>query len=105
MLYGDSKVTLPKPFTSLEDDMSGNPIPSLDTGCRIAFVLTHILGYELSEAAAKTEMTEKEYHAQLRKAYSQLMSLQPENEIVPSRFLGEANAGMRQAIAERSLRC
>jgi len=72
VLYADSKVTSSKPSLSLTQDMSGNPILLLDSSSRIAFVLHHVLGYKIKEAAAKAEMSEEDFRAQLRKAYLQL---------------------------------
>jgi DNA-directed RNA polymerase specialized sigma24 family protein len=38
-------------------------------------VLHHVLDYQIIEAAAMIEMSEKEYRAHLREAYLQLASL------------------------------
>jgi DNA-directed RNA polymerase specialized sigma24 family protein len=75
-------------FQSLKD-LSGNPILLLDSTSRIAFVLHHVLGYKLGEAAAKTQMDEAEYRAQLRKAYLRLASVHSEEQVSGGKFLEE----------------
>jgi hypothetical protein len=75
VLYADSKVTTSKPFLWLTQEINGNPIVLLDSSPRIAFVLHHVLGYEVKEAVAKAKMSEEEFRAQLRKAYVQLASV------------------------------
>jgi len=75
VLYADSKVTTSKPFLSLTHEINGNPIVLLDSSPRIAFVLHHVLGYEVKEAAGRAKMSEEEFRAQLRKAYVQLASV------------------------------
>lgn len=57
-------------------DLSDNPILLLDSNSRIAFVLHHVLGYKIGEAAAKTQVSETEYRSQLNDAYVQLASVQ-----------------------------
>jgi DNA-directed RNA polymerase specialized sigma24 family protein len=57
----------------LEEDLN-NPILSLDTDSRTAFVLHHWLGYTIEEAAALEELSEEEFRADLRSAYLQLAS-------------------------------
>lgn len=74
VLYGSPAAVNLKAFQSLQD-LSGNPILLLDSTSRIAFVLHHLLGYKISAAAAKARLTEKQYRAQLRRAYLQLASL------------------------------
>jgi hypothetical protein len=75
-------------FQSLRD-LSGNPILLLDSTSRIAFVLHHVLGYKLGEAAAKAQMDETEYRAQLRKAYLRLASFHSEGQASGGKFLEE----------------
>jgi hypothetical protein len=75
-LYGHPEVSDSKPFMEWKKDISGNPIFLLDATSRIAFVLHNMLGYKVKDAAAMTQMTEKEYRVQLRKAYVRLLSLQ-----------------------------
>jgi DNA-directed RNA polymerase specialized sigma24 family protein len=72
-LYGHSQAINSKAFQSLQD-LSGSPILLLDATPRIAFVLHHLLGYRIADAAAKARLTEKQYRAQLRRAYVQLAS-------------------------------
>src|SRR5437016_9965953 len=51
----------------------------LDSAPRIAFVLHHLLGFKIRDAAAKVRLTEKQYRAQLRRAYLQLASFRLED--------------------------
>ena len=88
VLYGPSAAINAPTFQSLKD-LSGNPILLLDSTCRIAFVLHHVLGYKLGEAAAKAQMGEAEYRAQLRKAYLRLALLHSEGEVSGAKFLEE----------------
>ncbi len=73
LLYGRSAAINSKAFQSLQD-LNGSPILLLDSTSRIAFVLHHLLGFKISDAAAKARLTEKQYRAQLRRAYVQLAS-------------------------------
>jgi hypothetical protein len=73
VLYGHFAAINSKAFQSLQD-LSGSPILLLDSTSRIAFVLHHLLGYQIGDAAAKVGLTEKQYRAQLRRAYVQLAS-------------------------------
>jgi hypothetical protein len=73
VLYGHFEAINSKAFQSLLD-LSSSPILLLDSTSRIAFVLHHLLGYEIGDAAAKARLTEKQYRAQLRRAYIQLAS-------------------------------
>lgn len=73
-LYRDSRIANSKRFLSLKEDMTGNPILSLDSCSRIAFVLHHVLGYQIGQAATMAELREKEFRAQLRSAHVQLAS-------------------------------
>ena len=57
---------------ALEDDDS--PILSLDPDSRIAFLLHHLLGYKIEEAALLVELSEKDFRTHLRSAYLQLGS-------------------------------
>jgi hypothetical protein len=88
VLYGYSAAINSPTFQSLKD-LSGNPILLLDSTSRIAFVLHHVLGYKLGEAAAKAQMDETEYRAQLRKAYLQLASFHSERQVSGGQFLEE----------------
>jgi hypothetical protein len=88
VLYGHSAAINSLTVPSLKD-LSGNPILLLDSTCRIAFVLHHVLGYKLGEAAAKAQMDETEYRAQLRKAYLRLALLHSDGQVSGSRFLEE----------------
>jgi hypothetical protein len=71
--YGHFAAINSKAFQSLQD-LSGSPILLLDSTSRVAFVLHHVLGYKIRDAAAKARLTEKQYRAQLRRAYVQLAS-------------------------------
>jgi hypothetical protein len=73
VLYGYSQAINAKAFQSLQD-LNGSPILLLDATSRIAFVLHHLLGFKISDAAAKARLTEKQYRTQLRRAYVQLAS-------------------------------
>jgi len=73
VLYGHSPVINSKAFQSLQD-LNGSPILLLDVTSRVAFVLHHLLGYKIGDAAAKARLTEKQHRAQLRRAYAQLAS-------------------------------
>jgi hypothetical protein len=73
VLYGHSQVIDSKAFQSLQD-LNGSHILLLDATSRIAFVLHQLLGYRIGDAAAKARLTEKQYRAQLRRAYVQLAS-------------------------------
>jgi hypothetical protein len=88
VLYGHSAALSSPPFQSLKD-LSDNPILLLDSTSRIAFVLHHVLGYQLGEAAAKAQMDETEYRTQLRKAYLCLASFHSEGQVSGGKFLEE----------------
>jgi hypothetical protein len=76
VLYDDSGVANSKRFSSSEEEIIGNPILSLDAGSRIAFVLHHVLGYDIEESAFLADIDEKGFRGQLRSAYVQLASCQ-----------------------------
>ena len=78
LLYGRSAAINSKAFQSLQD-LNGSPILLLDSTSRIAFVLHHLLGFKISDAAVKARLTEKQYRAQLRRAYLQLASFRLED--------------------------
>ena len=88
VLYGHSAAINSPTFQSFKD-LSGNPILLLDSTSRIAFVLHHVLGYKVGEAAAKAQMDETEYRAQLRKAYLRLASFHSEEQSSGDKFLEE----------------
>ena len=73
VLYGGPAAINSKAFQLLED-LNGSPILLLDSASRIAFVLHHVLGFKTSDAAMKVRLSEKQYRAQLRRAYLQLAS-------------------------------
>jgi hypothetical protein len=73
VVLGHSHAINSKAFQSLQD-LNGSPILVLDATSRIAFVLHHLLGYKIGDAAAKARLTEKQYRAQLRRACVQLAS-------------------------------
>jgi hypothetical protein len=74
VFYGHS-AAIDSPILQSLKDLSSNPILLLDSISRIAFVLHHVLGYKISDAAAKARLSEKQYRAELRRAYLQLASL------------------------------
>src|ERR1700756_2631645 len=78
VLYGSSAAANPKAFQSLQD-LNDSPILLLDSSSRVAFVLHHLLGFKISDAAVKARLTEKQYRAQLRRAYLQLASFRSED--------------------------
>jgi hypothetical protein len=88
LFHGHSAAINSPTFQSLED-LSGNPILLLDSTSRIAFVLHHLLGYKLGEAAAKAQMDETEYRAELRKAYLRLASFHSDGQVPDGKFLEE----------------
>jgi len=51
-----------------------NPIFSLESSSRTAFLLHHLLGYNIEDAASLVELSEKDFRAHLRSAYLQLIS-------------------------------
>jgi hypothetical protein len=73
LLYGQFAAINSNAFQSLRA-LGGNPILLLDSTSRIAFVLHHVLGYKISDAAVKVRLSEKQYRARLRRAYLQLAS-------------------------------
>ena len=89
LLYRESSLAESKRARSLKELSHGNPILLLNSGARIAFVLNHVLGFGVSRAAAMAQMTEKEFHAQLRNAYLQLASLQLGIDVVASNMLDQ----------------
>lgn len=89
LLYSDSSLAGSRRALSLRELTNGNPILLLDAGARIAFVLHHVLGYTINEAAAMAQITEKEYHNQLRKAYLQLASIQLGTYAIAGNMLGQ----------------
>ena len=89
LLYHDCSVAGSKRALSLKTLTNGNPILVLDSDARIAFVLHHVLGYSIREAATMAQISEKEYHRQLRKAYLQLASLQLGPYAIPGNMLGQ----------------
>lgn len=57
----------------LDEDLN-NPILSLDSSSRTAFLLHHVLGYKIEDAALLLEISDTEFCARLRSAYLQLFS-------------------------------
>ena len=88
-LYSDSGFATSKRALSLKELTNGNPILVLDSGARVAFVLTHVLGYSIKRAAATAQISEKEYLTQLRKAYMQLASPQLGAYAIAGNMLGQ----------------
>jgi hypothetical protein len=71
--YGHSAARNSNAVQTVEN-LNGGPIFALDSTSRIAFVLHHLLGFKIGDAAVKVGLSEKEYRAQLRRAYVQLAS-------------------------------
>ena len=88
-IYGHSAAINLPTFQSLKD-LSGNPILLLDSTSRIAFVLHYVLGYKLRKGAAMAQMDEREYRAELRKAYLRLAAFQSEEQVLASNVREEA---------------
>ena len=72
VVHTDSRLACPKRFTCREEEMNGNPILSLDSGARVAFVLHHVPGYNIEQSASLVETDEGRFRAQLRSVYVQL---------------------------------
>lgn len=88
-LYGHSTAINSQTLQFLKD-LNNNPILMLDSNSRIAFVLHHVLGYKVREAAAMAQMEEIEYRAQLRRAYARLVSFQTGDRVRYDDFLEES---------------
>jgi hypothetical protein len=67
-----SRPARPRRFTSCEEEANGDPILSLDSGARVAFILHHVLGYNIEQSASLVETDERRFRARLRSAYVQL---------------------------------
>lgn len=91
IVYGDHNVS--SRLLLFKDDASMNPILALDAGSRVAFVLHHVLGYAVNEAAALAHLKQKEFRSHLRHAYVQLTSAQLGGVLLPQTVL----AGCAQA--------
>jgi hypothetical protein len=74
MLYGDYQIPSSSHILRMNADAGSHLILSLNSGSRIAFVLHHILGYTIEEAAVMSHITEKDCRTHLRNAYLQLVS-------------------------------
>jgi DNA-directed RNA polymerase specialized sigma24 family protein len=72
----------------LDEDLN-NPILSLDSSSRIAFLLHHLLGYKIEDAALLTDQSEKEFRGYLRSAYLQLAGSEGDLEVHLSEALAE----------------
>lgn len=57
------------------DDMN-DPILALDSSSRIAFLLHHLFGYKIEDAALLAGISEEEFRRHLHRAYQQLAPLQ-----------------------------
>jgi hypothetical protein len=95
LLYGRSAAINSKAFQSLQD-LNGSPILLLDSTSRIAFVLHHLLGFKISDAAVKAGLTEKQYRAQLRRAYLQLASFRLEDGTRASHGVEQVGSAWKQ---------
>ena len=72
----------------LDEDLN-NPILSLDPRSRVAFLLHHLFGYKIEDAAYLTDVSEKEFRAYLRSAYLQLASREVGRDVHLSEVLAE----------------
>ena len=88
LLYSESNFARSKTALFSKEQANRNPILLLDSGARISFVLHHVLGYSINEAAALVRLSEQEFGAQLRKAYLQLASLQLGTYAIAGDMLG-----------------
>jgi DNA-directed RNA polymerase specialized sigma24 family protein len=95
LLYGRSAAINSKAFQSLQD-LNDSPILLLDSTSRIAFVLHHLLGFKISDAAVKARLTEKQYRAQLRRAYLQLASFRLEDSTRASHGVKQVGSAREQ---------
>jgi DNA-directed RNA polymerase specialized sigma24 family protein len=71
----------------LEEDLN-NPILALESSSRTVFLLHHLFGYKIEDAAFLTGMSEEEFRGYLRSAYLQLAS----SEVGPDAHLSEVLA-------------
>jgi DNA-directed RNA polymerase specialized sigma24 family protein len=92
VLYADHQIPSSSHILRMNEDAGSNLILSLSSGSRIAFVLHHILGYTIKEAAVMAHITEKECRAQLRNAYLQLASSKLGFEALASTCVAAASA-------------
>jgi DNA-directed RNA polymerase specialized sigma24 family protein len=92
LLYGAVPAAESMPTPSFKENMSENPIASLDHAARITFVLHHVLDYRITEAATMLEMSEKEYRSHLRNAYLRLASLHVASAAPTSGVVGKGRA-------------
>ena len=83
ILQSDSAIISSQCLLSMKQNISENPILALDSEPRITFVLHHVLGYGIREAAVMVRMDEKEFRSQLRKAYLQLAFARTASELQP----------------------
>ena len=67
-----------------------NPIFSLDSSSRTAFLLHHLLGYNIEDAASLVELSERDFRAHLRSAYLQLISREFDPDVNLTEVLDEA---------------
>jgi hypothetical protein len=95
VLYGRPAAINSRAFQSLQD-LSGSPILLLDSTSRIVFVLHHLLGYKISDAAAKARLSEKQYRAQLRQAYLRLASIRLQDGIPASQGMEQSAPPWKQ---------
>lgn len=91
-LYADSGAADSALLARWDEDASTNPIVMLDSPSRVAFVLHHVLGYEIKDAAKLAGMSEKEFRSHLRSAYVQLALGQLKSEMLPVSAGGSAQA-------------
>jgi len=87
IVYADYKASGSSRLLPFKDDAGMNPILALDAGSRIAFVLHHVLGYPVNEAAALAHIKQKEFRSHLRHAYVQLTFVQLGSLVPPQTFV------------------
>jgi hypothetical protein len=72
------------------DEDPNNPIFALDSSSRIAFLLHHLLGYKIEDAALLTDQSEKQFRRYLRSAYLQLAGSEGDLDVDLSEVLAES---------------
>ena len=61
-----------RPLSLWKKELGSNAVTSLSTRSRVAFVLHHVLAYNIEKAAALAGVGQKQFRAQLRSAYVEL---------------------------------
>jgi DNA-directed RNA polymerase specialized sigma24 family protein len=83
VLYGEYKSGNSGRILALKEENADNPILSLHLTDRLAFVLHHVLGYKIKNAAEMRNVDEKQFRAHLHHAYGQLASVRDGRQVFP----------------------